>query len=268
MRLLSKIIKADFRPIWTKNGQESTGQYPPPIIVASEGNGVPATASAAAIVDAAAVIRTARMRAAELLQEAEERVVDLVSAAEEQADAIRREAEAAGFEEGREAGYQDGYAAGLAAGKAALEAEMQEKMAAIATMAEECQELRGRIIAQAERDIVALSLAIAEKIIKQKVEDDPEVTIKIIRDVVERVQNAEQLSIRVHPEVLEIINNLSEEGVQVTLGRKLSDCRWIPDPAVRPGGCVVETEFGRLDARLETRFVTVSQSLLELLEGE
>ncbi|NLY30528.1 MAG: hypothetical protein GX047_07835 [Firmicutes bacterium] len=264
---MSKIIKADFRPIWTKNGQESTPQYPP-IIMASESNGAPATASAAAIVDAAAVIRTARMRAAELLREAEERIVELVSAAEEQADSIRQEAEAAGFEEGQKIGYEDGYAAGHAAGKAAVKAEMQERMAAVAEIARECQELKGRIIAQAERDIVALSLAVAEKIIKQKIDDDPAVTLNVIRDVAERVQNAEQLSIRVHPDVLEIIDSLSQEGAEGTLGGKISDCRWIADAGVRPGGCVVETEFGRLDARVETRFLSVSQSLLQLLEGE
>ncbi|NLY52514.1 MAG: hypothetical protein GX063_06345 [Firmicutes bacterium] len=264
---MSKIIKADFRPIWTKNGRENTGQYPP-IIVASENTGTPAAASAAAIVDAAAVIRTARMRAAELLREAEERIVELVSAAEEQADSIRQEAEAAGFEEGRKTGYEDGYAAGLTAGKAAVEAEMQGKMAAIEEIARECQELKGRIIARAERDIAVLSLAIAEKIIKQKIEDDPAITLSVIRDVTERVQNAEQLSIRVHPYVLEIIDSLSQKGDEGTLGGKTSDCRWIPDAGVEPGGCVVETEFGRLDARLETRFLSVSQSLLQLLEDE
>ena len=41
-------------------------------------------------------------------------------------------------------------------------------MAAIEEIARECQELKGRIIARAERDIAVLSLAIAEKIIKQR----------------------------------------------------------------------------------------------------
>jgi flagellar assembly protein FliH len=267
MRSLSKIIKADFRPIWTKNGQENTGQYPP-IIVASESNGASAVESAAAIVDAAAVIRTARARAHELVREAEERIVELVTAAEKQADAIRQEAQNAGFEAGQKAGYEDGYRAGLAAARAAMEAEMQEKLADVVEIARECQALKGRIIAQAEKDIVALSLAISEKVIRKKVEDDPSVTFDIIRDLAERVQNAEQVAIRVHPKVLEMMDGLMKNGDNGTPDGEASSWRWVPDAGVQPGGCIVETEFGRLDARLDTRLLDVSQALLELLDGE
>jgi len=264
---LSKIIKADFRPIWTRNGQEGNGKYPP-IIVTSESSSASATASAAAIVDAAAVVRTARMRASELIREAEERIVELVTAAEEQADSIRQEAQAAGFEEGRKKGYEEGYAAGFAAGKAAAEAEMQEKVETVEEIVQECGKLKCQIIAQSEQDIVALSLAIAERIIKQKVDDNPEITLNVVRDVLGRVENAEHLSVRVHPEVWKLINSLSNGNDNGMLDGALSECKWIPDSAVRPGGCIVETEFGRLDARLETRFLNVSRSLLELLEGE
>ena len=143
---------------------------------------------------------------------------------------------------------------------------MQEKLADVVEIARECQALKGRIIAQAEKDIVALSLAISEKVMK-KVEDDPSVAFDIIRDLAERVQNAEQVAIRASKGV-EMMDGLMKNGDNGTPDGEASSWRWVPDAGVQPGGCIVETEFGRLDARLDTRLLDVSQALLELLDGE
>ena len=266
MRLLSRIIKANFRPILTENGYRKKPNNRP-VLGVPESNGSTETDPAAAIVDAAAVMRTARTRAAELLREAEEQVVELVTAAEEQTVKIQEEARKTGFEAGRGAGYDDGYAAGQAQAKAAVQAEMQKQMALMAQIAQDCQKVRSRTIAQAERDIVVLSLAIAEKIIRQQIQQEPELAVQIIQDVAREMQDENQVVFRVHPTVLKALEEVVSRGENSAEGAKVG---WtlVADPTVEPGGCLLETEFGRIDARLETRFLNVSKSLLQLLEGE
>jgi flagellar assembly protein FliH len=265
MRLLSRIIKANFQPILTDNGY---GEKPinRPVLGFPEISDNQEADSAAAIVDAAAVIRTARIRAAELLRVAEERVVELVTAAEEQTIAIREEARKTGFEAGRNAGYEDGYAAGQAEAKAAVQAEMQKKMAMIAKIAQDCKRIRSCTIAEAERDIVVLGLAVAEKIIRKQIQEDPELAVHIVQDVAMKVQSEDQVIFRVHPTVVDALEEIADKGKNSTGGTQVG---WtlIGDSTVEPGGCLMETEFGRIDARLETRFINVSESLLQLLEG-
>ena len=263
---MSRIIKANFRPVLTENGY-SERQMNSQAFLSPEPNGNLDTNPRAAIVDAATVIRTAQDRAVRLLNQAEERVVELVSAAEEQTITIQEKARESGLEQGYSQGYEDGYGAGLAAAKAAAKAEMQHEMALIKQVARECQEIRSHAIAQAERDVVVLSLAIAEKIIKQKVEEQPGLTANIIKDVARRVQGEANAVIRVHPTVLESLGELVT-GDELPANAASVGWELVGDASVEPGGCLLETEFGRVDASLETRFLSVSESLLQLLEGE
>lgn len=258
---MSRIIKANFQPIMDANGHRKR-QVNQPVLIPTAPENSQEQDPAAAIVDAAAVMRTVEKRATELMKQAEERVVELMTAAEEQATQLGSRAYDSGFSAGREAGYEEGYALGHKEGVAAAQAAMGEEMALVLQVAGECQSLRAKIIAQAERDIVVLSLAIAERIIKEKVENNPDITIKVVRDVVSRLQNAERGVVRVHPSILEAVGG-SKAVMHDYAGFEL-----VGDASVEPGGCLVETEFGRLDARLDTRFLDTSQAILGLLEGD
>ncbi len=263
---MSRIIKASFQPIIGTNDyadEEKHQPFLPPLEPKTNGQSRPA----AAIVDAAVVISTAHARATELLRQAEDRAVELMVAAEEQAAALRADAREAGFAAGQEAGYKEGYAAGHREGAAAIREELQREKAAIFDIVGECQQIRSRTIAQAERDVVVLSLAIAEKIIKKHVQNAPEETSYVVQEVVERLQQTDEGVIRVHPSVLKSLGqSRTQDGGRK--GDEFAGFELVGDTSIAPGGCLVETEFGRLDARLETRMMNLSQALLQSLEGD
>ncbi|NMB26158.1 MAG: hypothetical protein GX986_11570 [Firmicutes bacterium] len=266
---MSRIIKASFEPIMGvvnhddgSKQQELHQQLLPPEQPKTNGQGNPA----AAIVDAAAVISTAQARAADLLRQAEERAVELVVAAEEQVTALRQDAEEAGFAVGKQAGYEEGYAVGKREGAAAIQRELQADKQVMLDIIGECQALRSRAIAQAERDIVVLSLAIAEKIVRRHLEHVPEDTTHVVQEVVEGLQQSDGGVIRVHPSVLSALGESMEQTIADVDAPKGFEL--VGDSSIKPGGCLVETAFGRLDARLETRLTNLSQALLQSLEGE
>lgn len=220
---------------------------------------------AAAIVDAAAVISTAQERAADLIRQAEERAMDLVVAAEEQVTSLRQQAEEAGFAMGKQAGYEDGFALGQEEGAAAVREELQAEKQVMQDVIGECEAIRSRVIAQAERDIVVLSLAIAEKIVGRHLELAPEDTAHVVKEVVEGLQQSDGGVIRVHPSVLQALGEAMEETAD---GEGPKGFELVGDASIKPGGCLVETDFGRLDARLETRLTNLSQALMQSLQGE
>ena len=180
---MSKIIKASFEPIMGVVGpaednkhEELHSKLLPPQEAPKKVQGNPA----AAIIDSALVMSTAQARAAEILREAEEQAVGLVVAAEEETGRVRREAEKEGYATGEEKGYEQGYSAGYREGVEAAQKEFQEDKQTIRNIIEECHALRAKNISQSERDIVILSLAIAEKIARRQFEESPEDSVEIV----------------------------------------------------------------------------------------
>lgn len=262
MRSLSRIIKATFQQIPVnqydvREVPEASSLLPPK----SFGKASPALA----ILDASAIMEAARTRAAELLKEARKEATRIVEEGVKQAEAAREVAWQEGFEAGHQAGYEEGLAAGKAEAEAALRGQFADQMNVIASIVEEARKARAEAVAAAEADILTLSIAIAEKIVKREVEEDPDLTFRVVADVVRRLQGRGRTCIRVHPSVKTAVEELQDELLSASEG--ITNLEFVADTSIEPGGCVIETEFGRLDARLETRFLDVSQSLLQLLRG-
>lgn len=145
------------------------------------------------------------------------------------------------FAEAKTAGYE----AGLA--------EMSTEVAKAKLQA-------GEILKQAERDIVALALKVAEKIIGRDLERDPGLIVDLCATAIENVRNAKQLVLRVHPRDGATLRE-NRKALMEMVGR-LVDIAFKDDPDVPQGGCIIQTEFGTIDAQLETQFLMLKNVLL------
>ena len=128
----------------------------------------------------------------------------------------------------------------------------------LAQTVEEIAALRGQVVARAERDLVKLALEIAKRIVHREVTVDGDVALTLARVALGRIHSRAQVKLRLHPEDFAYVNARLEElpgGCSVEL---------VEDRAVGRGGCLVETEMGDLDARIERQFAEVERSLLSL----
>lgn len=158
---------------------------------------------------------------------------------EERLAAARQEGHAAGYEEGQKA----------AAGS--LAPVIQALQSAVGTMAAN----EAQLTAQAEKAVVELSLAIAEKIIPQAIDELPEALLTVVNQALSKVMTGTSLNLRVNPDDLERLKaNQSELALPAIDPARLT---WSADPAVGPGGCIVETDFGDIDARIEQQIALI-----------
>lgn len=148
------------------------------------------------------------------------------------ADALReREIDRArGYEEGRQEGL----------------AQVTERLAALEVEREKL--LRGE-----EKEIIAMVLEIAEKIVARELKKGA------VRDVVRQALTqavGSRLVVRVNPEDKEKIEQDFSDlrGTSRTLALE-------EDESITPGGCLVETELGTVDARLETQWKAIRKAL-------
>ncbi len=193
--------------------------------------------------------------------QAEQTAQELVGQAYIQAQSVEDEA--------RRQGYAVGYAEGMAAGRAEAErivglqaeadkAGWQTDIAAFIAHVETERESAWNAM---EPQIISMVFELAKHVIKQEVEVSRDVALSVTRNALRRVVEGGTLRIRVNAEDLPTVRGNREE--LLTLVDNIRHVEIIEDRRVGAGGCIVETDAGSIDARLETQLAEAA-NLLEL----
>lgn len=170
----------------------------------------------------------------------------LIEQAHSEADSIREEAR----EEGRLAGREESAS------------RIEESLA---TLNEAVKE-RKKIVKDAEGEILRLALKIAEQIIRSEVSLHRDVTLNIVSEAISRVSDREQIIVRVNREDAEYIKRYKDRLSGMLDGVKSFSV--IEDANIEPGGCVIETNLGFIDARIATKLRSIEEALKKISSEE
>jgi type III secretion protein L len=111
-----------------------------------------------------------------------------------------------------------------------------------------------------EDTMLELSVHIAQRIIGEELRLHRDTIISIIREVMKSTRVGKRLSIQVNDAEAEYVRSQAEQLKQF-LGSS-GEIEIVPSTAVTPGGCVIESELGIIDARLETQLKFLEDALL------
>ena len=107
-----------------------------------------------------------------------------------------------------------------------------------------------------------MAVKIAEKIIGEELRSSPETIVSIARECLRGVRHEHSLTLRINPgQTEELQRNLNSLIETAGPGRRI---QVVPDSAVAPGGCVVDSVVGVIDARLETQLRCLEEILLRV----
>jgi type III secretion protein L len=118
----------------------------------------------------------------------------------------------------------------------------------------------GEVLASQEKDIIALACKIAEKIIGRDIERQPELVLDMCATAIEQIRSARSMILRVHPKTAQVLRARKPELMEL-IGRAV-DVAIREDQDVAAVGCIVQTEFGTVDAQLPTQFEMLQNVLL------
>jgi flagellar assembly protein FliH len=149
-------------------------------------------------------------------------------------------------------------------GRAEAEAEAKTKLdravadlrAQLGASLDELAGLRSELAARAERDLVRLALEIARKVVHREVKVDREVALTLARVALERLNSRASAAVRLHPDDYAYVCERRER-----LGGE-SAIEIIEDRSVGLGGCIVQSEMGEIDARVEQQFAEIERDFL------
>jgi flagellar biosynthesis/type III secretory pathway protein FliH len=118
-----------------------------------------------------------------------------------------------------------------------------------------------RRIAEAERELMALAVRIAGRILRRDIALAPESVVEIAKAALDDAQGRHDFVLRAHPDDVALL-----EAESPGLLARLSVSAHLlirADDTIERGGCVVESELGVVDARLETQLEAIERALRE-----
>ncbi|MFH0787907.1 MAG: HrpE/YscL family type III secretion apparatus protein [Pseudomonadota bacterium] len=173
-----------------------------------------------------------------ILQKAQQEAENVIAAARET------------YEEEKKRGYQEGFSEG--------KMSVSEQMMNTVTQSVD-------YVGSIEEKVAEIVIMALKKIIGQEI-NDPAFILKIVRNALNMVKNQQQVTIRVSP--------LQVERVKEKLHEIMSDLpeiRFIdvvPDQRLNDDDCILETEIGVVDARIDVQIEAIRKALLKSFTGK
>jgi flagellar assembly protein FliH len=181
------------------------------------------------------------------LGEAKAQAEEIVAKAKAEADNVRRRA----AEAGRKAAEEELEAA-VAAGVAPAVAAMKQAAAEVRNAKQEC-------LSQWETNLVRLAAAIAAKVIRRELREQPEITLKLVREALDLAAGSPNICVHMNPTDYK---TLGSQVRQIIKGMSaLGDAEVVSDETVTSGGCRVDTRFGDIDQQIESQLKRIEEEL-------
>ncbi|MDO8643541.1 MAG: FliH/SctL family protein [bacterium] len=140
--------------------------------------------------------------------------------------------------------------------KRGAEEGYQEGLARATEVIAHAETEREKIISQSEQEIVTLIQAVTEKVIGRAVEQGA--VVSVVKKALSQIIG-NKVTVRVSPDDLKFLKEKERELITaIDHHRSLSFCA---DPTVTPGGCVVDSELGTIDAQLPQQLKAIKKAL-------
>lgn len=156
-------------------------------------------------------------------------------------------------------GFSVGYEAGYAEGLAAAEQSMALVLERMRSMIETTHESQSTFFRAAERQVVDLALQIAQKVVERELENLPDMAVNVIRAALEEMDGRTAVRVRVNPEDEAVLRRRWAQVVPSGLAPERIELQ--ADERVQPGGGIIETTHGTVDAQLESKLSQLGNAL-------
>ncbi|MGX1900342.1 flagellar assembly protein FliH [Thermolongibacillus altinsuensis] len=216
-------------------------------------------------------------------RQSDEQAFLLVEEAKQQAQHIRHEAEAyyqsvqqqilqeqQAWEQEKqqwiEKAQREGYERGLQQGKEEGLQQYQQLLNQAKRVIDSANQQFYDMLQSADETILLVALKVAERIIGERLNENKEHFLSLVKQVIKEVREHEEVKIYVHPSYYDLLIRQKDE--LKALFSQEAHLFIYPDQDLPETGCVVESPFGRIDASVDTQLEQLKAQLLERIEGE
>ncbi|HHU37529.1 MAG TPA: flagellar assembly protein FliH [Treponema sp.] len=194
-------------------------------------------------------------------QEAQDEAENLLISAREEAEAVLADAQKR-VEEQEKTGHDEGFKKGREEGFREGNLEAERLVERLHTIVERTMDKRQEILSETEQQIVDLVLLMTRKIVKVISENQRNVVVSNVIQALRKVKGRGDVIIRV---------NLNDVGMTtqhtkdfLAAAENVKNITVVEDSTVDRGGCLIETDFGAIDAKIVSQLNELEQRILEV----
>ncbi|HPI39433.1 MAG TPA: FliH/SctL family protein [Pseudobdellovibrionaceae bacterium] len=166
-----------------------------------------------------------------------------------------------------ESAYSEGKSIGLEEGKkeafAHYSKEIEEGLTQIEAILNNFTQLKSELLSFNESFMLKLVYGMAKQVVHREVEQQNEVILEVLKQAVSLSQGDENISVTVNDKQFEYVEKLKQQT-----GREFDftkNIKFVGSDDVTLGGCIVETNFGVIDSRIDQRLEQLYKNLVETL---
>lgn len=156
--------------------------------------------------------------------------------------------------------YNKGVEDGLNKGRMLTLKELGTELKILKGLIEGVERLKDELYRKIEVDVIEMSLIIARKIIGDSAEENRNIVVNTAKEAIKRASDREVMRIRIAPVDYDVLNKKRSELIQCFDGIK--SLIFEADESVQPGGCLIETNHGEIDARIDSQIRVMRGELL------
>lgn len=186
-----------------------------------------------------------------LLEEAQRNAAQMRDDTERQVEDVKTDAYNKGYEAGREEGFKSG------------NDEVERLIDRIHTVLNKSIEKRIEIIDEAESQLIDLVLQISRKVIKVVSENQKNVVINNVVQALRKMKSRGDVAIKVNLADLEITTEHTKDFLRMV--ENVKSITVLEDSSVDKGGCIIETDFGQIDARISSQLKEIEEKILDIV---
>lgn len=154
-------------------------------------------------------------------------------------------------EEAYEKAYQLGLEEGMAKAFSEKTADINFNLTELEKFMTQLSLLKEEMMRQNESHLIQLVYQIASRIAFDRIEEKPEIVISVIKDAVEMAQADEEVNVLVSEAQVDFLEKMKNQtGREFEFLKKI---KFQTSNQVTSGGCIIETNYGVVDARIDER---------------
>jgi len=212
-------------------------------------------------IDIQDVMNEAQLKAEEIVNEAREQAELFEQQMNEQRLAFELEKETILAQV-----QEDGYSVGLEEGRRVGYSEYHEIIQSARKVVESSKLDYRMHVDSSEREILDIGLKVASRILGEKLEDNEDEFLAIVRRALKEARDNQEVQLHVHPNYYDFL--LANKEELLVLFPKEVNFYIYPNDEIAETACLIESEHGRIDASVDSQLEEMKRKLFELLEGE
>ncbi len=185
-----------------------------------------------------------------IVEEAKKKAEELEAEIQQKVDKVEKEAFGKGYAEGRDEGFQEG------------RQEVERLVDTLQKIISAAIDKRNEIIQESETQVINLVLLISKKVIKVISENQKNVVINNVVQALRKLKSRGDVVIRVNLADVELTSEHINDFMKMV--ENVKSVTVLEDSSVDRGGCIIETDFGQIDARISSQLHEIEEKIIEL----